>query len=84
MKTFFRKMDEMEMAINLKSLRLTHIFTILYLLIYLITLFISSGFDSYAILKSWAFLLLIMQSSVHLLSQQIMKIKLSGSKIDEE
>lgn len=77
MKKWFRKMDEMEMLINLKSLRVVYLFTIVYLVIWLICIFVSSGYDPASITHSWAFLLFTSQCVVYFASQWIMKMRIN-------
>lgn len=80
----FHKMDEMEMAINLKSLRIVYLFTVAYLVIWLVCILVSSGFNPNQVYTSWAFLLLITQNVILLGSQQIMKANMDKGSKDEE
>ena len=75
---FFRKMDEMEQSIALRSLRIAYLFSLLFLIGWLICLFVRSGGDPRAVTESPAFLLLISQNAV-LLGAQLILTRRMGS-----
>ena len=67
-----KKMDEMEMTISLKSVRLAWFYTVIFLFIWIMYDFIKNG----SINENPAFLLLITQSIVQFTSQLYLKNKM--------
>ena len=70
---FFRKMDEMEMHINLQALRFTYLFIIIFLAARLIYLIVSNNYDPSIAFKSWDFFLLVSQFIIYFSVQQVIK-----------
>ncbi|GEM_PF-630746 len=75
---FFRKMDEMEMYINFKALRLTYIFILVFLICRLTYIIVSSGFEPTEAFRSWEFFLLITQNLILIGSRLIMNTKMGN------
>lgn len=71
----FRKMDEMEQYISLKSVKITHAYTIIFLFIWVVIEYKTNRTTS-----SIAFFLLITQNLVLITSQVYFKNKMSDTK----
>lgn len=71
----FRKMDEMEKYISLKSLKITYAYTIIFLFIWVVIEYISKRTTS-----STAFFLLITQNLILIFSQAYFKNKMADKK----
>lgn len=71
----FRKMDEMEKHISLKSLKIAYAYTIIFLFIWVVIEYISSR-----TMSSIAFFLLITQNLVLIFSQAYFKNKMGDTK----
>lgn len=71
-----RKMDEMEMAITLKAIRLAWLYTVVFLLIWIIYDFIKVGSFN----ENPAFFLLITQNIILFSSQLYLKRKMGGNE----
>lgn len=71
-----RKMDEMEMAISLKAIKLAWFYTVLFLIIWITYDFITAG--SFA--ENPAFFLLTTQNIIFLSSQLYLKRKMSKNE----
>ncbi len=71
-----RKMDEMEMAISLKAIRLAWLYTVVFLLIWIVYDFIKVGSFS----ENPAFFLLTTQNIILLSSQLYLKRKMSKNE----
>jgi len=67
-----RKMDEMEMLIALKSARIAWFYTVVFLFVLVVKDYVVDS------MFGWAFFLLITQNMVLLLSQLILKHRMSG------
>jgi hypothetical protein len=80
----FRKMDEMEIAINFKALRIVHLFTMAYLFVWLACIFVSNRYDPRPVVQSWAFLLLISQVVIQLNLQWIFRANMSKDDNNEK
>ncbi len=70
--TGMRKMDEMEMLIALKSARIAWAYTVVFLFIWVVSDYLTTR------MFGWAFFLLITQNLVLLISQLILKHRMSG------
>ena len=71
-----RKMDEMEMAITLKAIRLAWLYTVVFLFIWIIYDYIKVGSFN----ENPAFFLLITQNIILLSSQLYLKRKMGGNE----
>ncbi|MPM12874.1 hypothetical protein SDC9_59229 [bioreactor metagenome] len=67
----FRKMDEMEMSINLKAIRLTWVYGVLFLLIWIGYDWIKAG-----LFNGMAFILMLSQLVIYWAAQLFLKWKL--------
>jgi len=66
-----KKMDEMEMLIALKSARIAWLYTVVFLFILVVRDFVAEN------LFGWAFILLITQNMVLLISQLVLNHRMS-------
>ena len=72
----FRRQDEMEMEITLKSLRWAYIYSIRALAIWAFYELITMG-------VGWPFIILVSQNLVFIITRLIYTIKMSGGKNEE-
>lgn len=71
-----RKMDEMEMAISLKAIRLAWVYSVVFLFVWVIYDFIKKGSFN----ENPAFILLISQNLIYLGSQLYLKRKMGKNE----
>lgn len=74
-----KKMDEMEMHIALKSVRIAWVYTVVFLLVWIVYEYVTTSEFSYML-----FNLLISQNLIFMISQLIFKHRMAGKNEEQD